>query len=1136
MTHELILTSVAQGLESEGGGFCVVGADSCFPESLIENLFQISDYKYHIQSDSDDITQNPVVYSHTIIKPVSTSAHSSSSFPILSSFNKKPNGTSPEPIWHVLSRIAPSGKDYRDKPNRLAHHVILSEEELVIEGPAWLLALAGFHFTQWYTPPINFPFGRPIPTISLYGIPPQTCRQKIARERLRLDPHKMSTAPHKPINAESARKIIQINEDQVASVDFPISPCPIWQEVTGDAGWGGVLAESARNKKEAAIIYPQGMNLLPLFVEALAIVPAQFIWDTTFTTYFFDPNNNTETDKTEANKNFRHSQKNRTNPQMINVPFLWRGVIAGTAEADELREHGDILVIDLTRKPVEQPEGIFVKFAITGAENDLPVETLYPKNQNENDPNNTTTINTPTTQNINSENQNQKSESESESEPANVATPEQRDLANLKFEPNPEPANLSLPAQATDTSSSPPELPIQTPPITSINSNNLTNTKDKITPQNTNKLLTRLIRNLSEAQFYLVYCIALVIMIGLLLAVLDKFLGFGVIGSLFEADKLPPEDQIKPVATANEQQNTKTTDTNNPQQQTAEQIKAEQQKKLEEMLIVINKKRNADAVDLDRFIREFHFPHFIPLKPPTIKENKIIVPKNYSIFTGFAGLHRYGSALKLEWVSLWDFGEKKIETRRLKFNIGDPVDPENEPDQDQDQNQNQENENKNENKENNSDNTPPNKSDKIENKSSSLIFEKKQLRYRAVKLIETESPVAADDVILFPDPDRFEWEVVAIIKGKNNNNRETETENKTETDTETENKITEVKLFHIKLKESGLYIKWERDGLSPAYFYDTLRVSLGFLRFTVEHFSDGGNSVAATADGNKSEILLSGNIRNDNSAASPNQAAYSNQFEHFVQLFEPQVVSPISPSIIFSDKKTQFTVSAPLAVTPWDSLFNNADQFEYKLNLNVKVQPKETSDILTEVKTTGQTQSVEVEITTKTIEGKRRKPDGVNSAEEYFPLQVKFLAAADTAAVVWTDYWSTELEILQKKLEAAKLEAKKVKSDLGKMQQRLLNLGNAPNKTDERNELKNKIKELEKKNRELENYDFETSSRIKNLPESHKVVMNNNEIQFDYSVYLTSGEKKRELLIMTTSNKQINEKINQKTENKLNEK
>ena len=61
-----------------------------------------------------------------------------------------------------------------------------------------------------------------------------------------------------------------------------------WQELTGDAGWAGVLAESflADPHRPAFLIFEPGMELLPLFAEALALLPAESRWDVDFSTYF----------------------------------------------------------------------------------------------------------------------------------------------------------------------------------------------------------------------------------------------------------------------------------------------------------------------------------------------------------------------------------------------------------------------------------------------------------------------------------------------------------------------------------------------------------------------------------------------------------------------------------------------------------------------------------------------------------------------------------------------------------------------------------------------------------------------------------------------------------------------------------
>ncbi|MDR1477744.1 MAG: hypothetical protein LBJ00_02250 [Planctomycetaceae bacterium] len=1055
MTHELILTSVANGLESEGGGFCVVAADSCFPESLIENLFQLSDYRYHTRPDADDVHLNPVIYSHTIISPQNASPQSSITYPSASLQNNKKENITTQNNWHVLSRIAPAGQDYQGKQNQLAHHIVLSEDELVVEGPAWLLALAGFHLTQWYTPPINFPIGRPVPTISLFGIPPQTCRQKIARERLRLDLRKMSVKTDDQLTPEMLRQLIQAEENQITTTDMPTSPCPAWKELTGDAGWGGVLAEAVRNKKNTAVIYPQGTNILPLFVESLAIVPAQFIWDTTFTTCYFDPNNNVDADKPNVNKSFRKSPTQKTNPPMLNSPYQLTGVIAGSREAEELLSQNDILIIDLTRRAVEPPEGIFVKFAITGEENHLPVETHYPTESAMNESKNKTEQN-----NLNQSQNDTNPTNESAAETENNKISDSPDNGNLKFEPNTNPANLSITPQ-------PPNMPV--PQL---------DTKQSYAAQNKNKLLNNLTFSLSRNQFYLSYLIALIIIVGLLLLVVDQISGLGTLRFLFGQKNTPQVivDPEQAIVVQNPESPAKNADT---EQKTAEQIKAEQQTKLKQAIAEFDKKRKKSADELEKFINTFRCPKYLQLIPPSIKGNVIIVPKN-SHFDQLADLHQFGAGLRLEWISLWDFEGKRIETRRLQFNIGDPKDQDNNPDQKTEQN-----------------NAPEN-------------TQTKNLRYRAVNLNGAEVKIEADNVIALPDPNRFEWEVVAIIQNKTQKNKqddkqENKTENNDKKDNDNnsvidDNKTTEVKLFHVRLEADGLYIRWERSGLLPENFYDTLRVSLGFLRFSVEQFAGDGN-----------EILL------DDNSPIVDANAKENQNTHTTQLFKPTLVSPVSPAIGFGEGG-QLTVAMPFAESPWSLLFNNADQFDYKLELDAKSQPELIADVETRIKKAEQSNIVELEFTTQKVEALRvNRDEAAVSTDTYFPLQTKFTAETNTNAVLWNDTYQNEVKELRGRLAAIDGEVKAAENEVDQIKQKMMRIGNDPKRIEERKELEEKQSKLSQKKHELADEKLEINSKINKLPESHDVIVKNNEINFEYSVHLTSGKNERKLLIMTTS-------------------
>src|SRR5437899_13103500 len=64
--------------------------------------------------------------------------------------------------------------------------------------------------------------------------------------------------------------------------------CHAWQELTGDAGWAGVLAESylANPNGRVYLLFEPGMDLLPLFAESLALLPPEHRWQVTFSTYF----------------------------------------------------------------------------------------------------------------------------------------------------------------------------------------------------------------------------------------------------------------------------------------------------------------------------------------------------------------------------------------------------------------------------------------------------------------------------------------------------------------------------------------------------------------------------------------------------------------------------------------------------------------------------------------------------------------------------------------------------------------------------------------------------------------------------------------------------------------------------------
>ncbi|MDR3182398.1 MAG: hypothetical protein LBT89_05655 [Planctomycetaceae bacterium] len=330
MTHELILTSVPQGWEPEDTGFCPVAADQSLPPPLAVRLKQLSSYR-HISTGSPPERVNPVCYSHVILTGDLSAA------------------VSPVTV-HVLSRIGDAGTDYRNKPNILAHHIAVAPHEINPEGPAWTLSLPGFHLTEWESPQAHrvcqrFPVGRPVPKLT---VPPSlTHRQQIARERRWCDPQKMMlTGNADYVTSEQYQLFVQKNDEQIALAAPPITPCPGWQALTGDAGWGGVLADTLLTGQRAVVVFRNGQNLLPLFLEALAMLPQTALWRGTFSTYYTGLPDD--------------------------VLCQWLGCAAESPEAEKLTKDSAALVIDLTKEIGQAPPGTYVEFARQGVDYLLP--------------------------------------------------------------------------------------------------------------------------------------------------------------------------------------------------------------------------------------------------------------------------------------------------------------------------------------------------------------------------------------------------------------------------------------------------------------------------------------------------------------------------------------------------------------------------------------------------------------------------------------------------------------------------------------------------------------------------------------------------------------------------------------------
>lgn len=175
----------------------------------------------------------------------------------------------------VLARIADAQPDYSGRTNHLASFLQLEDAEKSESGPAELFNKPGLFETQWPNgqPPIAYPSPVAIPTVE--------------------DPR-------------------------------PIS-CECWRSVAGDPGWAGVLAATVETKRPAILVVHPTIDVLKLFQEAIALLPANQRWNATFATYY-----------TNALKN---------------VDCLWRGVVVDSPEEAQARANAGNLFLDFRALP-----------------------------------------------------------------------------------------------------------------------------------------------------------------------------------------------------------------------------------------------------------------------------------------------------------------------------------------------------------------------------------------------------------------------------------------------------------------------------------------------------------------------------------------------------------------------------------------------------------------------------------------------------------------------------------------------------------------------------------------------------------------------------------------------------------------
>ncbi len=202
---------------------------------------------------------------------------------------------------HVLSRICDSGMDHTQRTNAFAHHLVvaLAVLENAAGGPAWMLRQPGVMAEGWD--------GR-VGAIGRVGLP---------------------------------------SGDDYSSSKI----CRAWEGATGDAGWGGHLADlfAKSPMRPVCLLFSPGQDLFGLVEEAIALLPPAARWNVTFNTYFTS--------------------------MPTSATCLWRCCLAGTQAAQiGLRYAASGLVLDLTdrsRLPA-LPAGAYVTMARTGQAVEAP--------------------------------------------------------------------------------------------------------------------------------------------------------------------------------------------------------------------------------------------------------------------------------------------------------------------------------------------------------------------------------------------------------------------------------------------------------------------------------------------------------------------------------------------------------------------------------------------------------------------------------------------------------------------------------------------------------------------------------------------------------------------------------------------
>jgi|GEM_PF-4716008 len=124
MPHQLIFTSVPEGLQPGSRGFTTVACSAALSPPMISRLESMSVYKPAFGIGDPNARMNPVLYA----------------------YRKLQQGNDWLP---VLTRSAPAGTDYSGRSNTFTHHILPSRNEIAPAGPTWLCQQAHLFHSVW---------------------------------------------------------------------------------------------------------------------------------------------------------------------------------------------------------------------------------------------------------------------------------------------------------------------------------------------------------------------------------------------------------------------------------------------------------------------------------------------------------------------------------------------------------------------------------------------------------------------------------------------------------------------------------------------------------------------------------------------------------------------------------------------------------------------------------------------------------------------------------------------------------------------------------------------------------------------------------------------------------------------------